>query len=213
MAKRAIKHPEYFEVSGTETDKACLGCDQEWYGSEWQRISGCGPTAASNIVYYLGRTRYQTCRLDVQNGKEGCLALMEKVWNYVTPDEEGVDSTTKFRDSLRAFFDSAGVVTFNEVCDIPEERGARPTPSDVLELLFRAFDNDAPAAFLNLCNGEVDELEAWHWVTAVSVEYSNDAESISLGILDEGRIKYIDLVSWLKTTSLGGGFVYFSIQE
>ena len=207
----SIRHPEYFEVRGERGGASCYGCDQEWYTSEWQRLSGCGPTAASNITYYLSRTRPQACGLDVSNDRSGCLALMEQVWRYVTPTEEGVDTTGKFRESLSAYFGAAGIPAIAEICDIPENRAERPPLSAVLEFLVRAMDNDAPVAFLNLCNGAESNLEAWHWVTVTALEIGDAHEPVRLEILDESRIKQIDLKLWYDTTALGGGFVFFKI--
>ena len=46
----SIKHPEwlYIDVNG-ETSH---GYDQEWFTDEWQRLSGCGPTTASQVLGY-----------------------------------------------------------------------------------------------------------------------------------------------------------------
>ena len=46
----SIKHPEwlYIDVNG-ETSH---GYDQEWFTDEWQRLSGCGPTSASQVLSY-----------------------------------------------------------------------------------------------------------------------------------------------------------------
>ncbi len=208
----SIKHPEYFEVDCGHDEESLYGCDQEWYNSEWQRLSGCGPTAASNIIYYLSRTKPRACNLDVHNDRVGCLALMEEVWAYVTPTEEGVDTTKKFYDALSAYFDAAGTHTVAEICDIPENKEERPTLNEVLDFLIRAMENDAPVAFLNLCNGNETNLEAWHWVTVISLRYHENKDHIHLIILDEGQLKKIDLGLWYNTTELGGGFVYFGIR-
>jgi hypothetical protein len=213
MIVRSIRYPELFEVPGAGSDSAGFGCDQEWYNSEWQRLSGCGPTAASNIIYYLSRTRPQVCGLTVEGSKTACLSLMEMIWTYVTPTEEGVDTARKFHDAVKSYFEAAGIAVLSEVCDLPEDTSARPPLHEVLGFLIRAMDSNAPAAFLNLCNGEEENLEAWHWVTVISLEYSENQEAITLKILDESRIKEIDLKLWYETTALGGGFVRFSIPE
>lgn len=205
----AILHPEYFEVSSVHDEKSCYGCDQEWYNSEWQRISGCGPTVASNIIYYLSRTKPHACGLDVRNDKTGCVALMEKVWSYVTPTEEGVDTTKKFYDSLSAYFNAADIPILAEMCDIPEKMADRPALKEVLDFLIRALEKDAPVAFLNLCNGEEPNLEAWHWVTIISLRHHENIDQIHAIILDEGQFKKIDLALWYNTSVFGGGFVYF----
>ena len=92
---------------------------------------------------------------------------------------------------------------------MPEERGQRPALNEVVDFLRSGLRQDAPVAFLNLCNGEEENLHRWHWVTVVGMEYAADGSQAVLYTLDEGRKKTVDLGLWLKTTVLGGGFVYF----
>jgi hypothetical protein len=136
---------------------------------------------------------------------------MEEIWNYVTPNEEGVDSTKRFYESMLAYFESLGLDVSYEVCDISEEKNLRIGHNAFLTFLRQAMANDAPVAFLNLCNGKVENLESWHWVTIISIEYSEDGNNLLATILDEGSIKTIDLMLWYNTTKLGGGFVYFQV--
>lgn len=208
----SIRHPEVFELQNTKTDQFAYSCDQNWYSSEWQRNSGCGPTAASNIIYYLSITQPYICRIKAQGNIESCLALMEDVWSYVTPTEDGIDTIEKFRDALQTYFRHARISSAPEILAIPMERNLRPTLWAVVEFLLAAMKEDAPVAFLNLCNGAETELEAWHWVTIVSIEYTTELDNIKLFILDESLVKEIDLLLWYNTTSLGGGFVYFDIS-
>lgn len=57
-------------------------------------------------------------------------------------------------------------------------------------------------------------LDPWQWVTIISLEYSEDGNSVFVNILDEGEIKKIDFKLWYyNTTLLGGGFVYFTISS
>ena len=209
----SIEKPEHFEVHGGSTEDACYGCDQEWYNSEWQRISGCGPTAASNLIYYITKARPQACTLNIKNNRESCLALMGQVWSYVTPTEEGVDSTKRFAESLQVYFNAVGLRAEPAVCDIPEDRAARPTFAAVLDFLAAALGSDAPVAFLNLCNGEETNLEAWHWVTVIALETGGDRENAYLTIIDGSQTKRIDMKLWYETTTLGGGFVWFKTAE
>jgi len=69
---------------------------------------------------------------------------------------------------------------------------------------------DAPIAFLNLNNGKVHNLEAYHWVLITGLDLSHP--SIVLAhILDGGVPLIIDLSLWLETTTSSGGFVYFTL--
>lgn len=213
MTVSSIRNTNFFKVLNEESADACFGCDQEWYVSEWQRLSGCGPTAAANIIYYLSRTKPSIWKAMIHNNKASCLSLMEEMWKYVTPNEEGVDTTKRFYESMLAYLESLGLTVSAEVCDIPEEKPLRPELGVVLAFLKQAMAQDAPAAFLNLCSGGVENLETWHWVTIIAIEYAEDGSKLMAEILDEGALKTIDLALWYKTTALGGGFVYFKMND
>lgn len=207
MMTMSISNPDLFKVI---TDEAsCFGCDQEWYVSEWQRLSGCGPTAAANLIYYLTHNDPALSSQSCFNDKTFCLSLMEEIWAYVTPTSEGVDTTKMFYESLLPYFQSKGIRVTYEFSDLPEDKALRPSFSEVLDFLIRAMQNDAPVAFLNLCNGDEDQLEEWHWVTIIALEYSENRETAFVKILDQGQIFTINLTLWYNTTALGGGFVYF----
>jgi hypothetical protein len=70
-----------------------------------------------------------------------------------------------------------------------------------------ALSGDRPVAFLNLCNGKEKNLDRWHWVTVVSMEYT---PPVLLRVLDGGTVKTVDLALWRDTTTDGGGFAYFT---
>jgi hypothetical protein len=79
----------------------------------------------------------------------------------------------------------------------------------VVTFLAEALEKDSPVAFLNLEHGGLAELESWHWVTVISLEYDLEAKAAYATILDCGTEKRVNLTSWLETTKLGGGFVSF----
>ncbi|MDU6270567.1 MAG: hypothetical protein E6604_10495, partial [Veillonella sp.] len=82
MNEVSIKHPEwlYIDVNG----KTSYGYDQEWFTDEWQRLSGCGPTSASQV---LGYSLFRDGLLDLETTSDQTLALerMNLVWKYVKP--------------------------------------------------------------------------------------------------------------------------------
>lgn len=203
-----IRHPEYFQIFSEDDSEKLFGCDQEWYQSHWQRISGCGPTAASNLMYYISRSQQAASGVTIANNKEKCLTLMEKVWGYVTPTQQGVDTTKRFMDSLGRYLDELQLKAELRVLNVAKDIKNRPTVEDVVTFIDQAMRNDAPVAFLNLCNGDETALEEWHWVTVISLEVSEDTSQVYVEILDESQIKRINLSLWLSTTTRGGGFVY-----
>ena len=90
MIVMSITNPDLFKVLDESTHKTIYGCNQEWYSTEWQRQSGCGPTTASGIIFYLNNTR---SILELGQGiksNKDCLSLMEEMWEYVTPTKEGM---------------------------------------------------------------------------------------------------------------------------
>ncbi len=60
--------------------------------------------------------------------------------------------------------------------------------------------------------GPADEkdLDPWHWVTIISMEYDEDGKCAFINVLDGGLIKKTNLALWYQTTTLGGGFVNFT---
>ena len=62
MNRVSVTHPELLHIRGENT--LSYGATQLWYSVFWRRRAGCGPTAASNLIWYLAAT---------QPGKYGCL--------------------------------------------------------------------------------------------------------------------------------------------
>lgn len=207
MIELSVQAPECLRIAGEIGQDACYGCNQEWYGTEWQRRAGCGPTVAATLFYYLFRPD------NLCYSKQGWLDRMEEVWNYVTPTERGMPTTQRFYQSVLAYAAAKHQPVDYFCCDVPEERADRPRLTDLLQFLTEGLQRDAVIAFLNLCNGEEQNLHRWHWVTIIALEYMEDGSQALLKILDEGKIKTVDLGLWLETTALGGGFVYFQTQK
>ncbi|MEK6266292.1 MAG: hypothetical protein N2B06_16220 [Clostridium sp.] len=211
MIVKSIENPDLFKVLDKSTNKMVNGCNQEWYTTEWQRQSGCGPTTASALIFYLNHSRsiFEADKSITSN--ESCLSLMEEVWEYVTPTKEGIPTIKMFYEDVLAYTKSLELDVNYNCLDLPKDKSKRPTLSEVLNFLQDGLSNDAPIAFLNLCNGEEKNLQRWHWVTIISLEYSEDGKSAFVNILDEELIKKVDLALWYNNTKLGGGFVYFTV--
>ncbi len=210
MIKKSVSDKDLFKIYDENTDKTYFGCSQEWYTTEWQRRAGCGPTTASNIILYMTKKQNFTLSDQKYGSKEECLSLMNEVWQYVTPSNRGMPTTKMFYECIIEYVKSKGLNYSYNCIDIPEEADQRPGFRELLGFIEQALTNDAPIAFLNLCNGDEKNLDRWHWVTLISLDYAEDLSSAFICILDEGMIKSIDLVLWYKTTILGGGFVYLT---
>lgn len=201
-----LQHPSFFRIQDEMTQNIYYGCDQEWYSSRWKRLSGCGPTTFSNMIYYLNRTRLPEEASLPPLTRSQCCNLMEDVWKYVTPTIHGIPTTQILCNGIRAYAEAKQIRLEIRTMDVPKERNRRPDFSSLLIFLEEALQNDLPVAFLNLDHGEEELLDSWHWVTGISLECGEDG-SAALEILDEGKVKKIDLALWYNTSSLGGGFV------
>lgn len=204
MIKISIKNPEYLEILDDMTSEKYYGCNQEWYKKPWQRMAGCGPTVASNIILYN--------RKNTGISKNESLEVMDEMWKHVTPTMKGVNTTNIFYNGLSSYAKSIDANLLYDAVDVPKKLEIRPSFENVISFIKNSLENDRPVAFLNLCNGEEKCLDKWHWVTLVSLEYEEDYSCASIEILDESIKKIIDLRLWYETTTLGGGFVSFSIN-
>ncbi len=206
MGKISLSNIDLLQVRDQE-DGIYYGCHQEWYADQWQRKSGCGPSVACNLISYLDATKKTFGSSKPIAKMDDCLTLMNEVWNYVTPSERGIPYTRKFYEPFLLYTGEKGANLELRYLDIPE--GAeRPSFSKVISFIKQGLLNDVPIAFLNLCNGKEEELDCWHWVTLVEIEEKD--QKVMVSIIDEGEIKVIDLSLWYETTTLGGGFVYFT---
>lgn len=211
MIKRSLNNPQAFLRTEEISGGPFYGCEQEWYETDWQKRSGCGPTTACNLLYYLQRAKAAKDPGLLPLTKEFGLKRMQESWEYVTPTEMGVYSTKLFKDGLVDYARNNGL---KGTCHVIDKHQAAETGDyfkTVIQFIETALVNDSPVAFLNLCNGEVNNLDKWHWVTILVLEYDAAGTMAYVDIMDEGHIKKIDLKLWCKTTTLGGGFVYLEV--
>jgi hypothetical protein len=195
-----LQHPEIFEITDSKTQRLYYGCDQDWYTTKWQQLSGCGPTVATNMVIYILKKQYSTRSEYVQ--------LMRDVRKYVTPTIGGVNRTSMFYRGLARCFSNNQFAMEYRYLNVPR-KAHRPSFEQICEFINYALINDRPIAFLNLHNGKVVNLESWHWT--LIIESSLDSEgSNTVTILDNGEKKTIDLKQWYELTANDGGFVYFA---
>lgn len=206
-----ILHPEHLHLVD-ELGKSFLGCEQEWYTSLWQRRAGCGPTVASNLMLYLHRRG--AIRLPFAlSDKAGYLDLMNAMWNFVTPTIRGVNTVERFSDGLHAFGRNYGLSLDCACLKYPKKAHERPSFREVVGFLAEGLAMDCPIGFLNLSNGDVSDLDAWHWVTLVCLEVTDNGERAFVEYYDGNRTAVIDLRTWCDTTRENGGFVHFRHLE
>ena len=168
-----------------------MGGSQEWYSKFWHRQSGCGPTNAALLVWYLAQTRPECaslCDAGAQS-KDDFLRVMDEMFRYVTPGFHGVKTPAKFTRGVEKYAAVRGI-------DLAlEELKMDQIPS--------ALRNDLPVAFLNLHSGNQRQLTGWHWMTVVACE----PRTMRARCCDRGRVLEFSLREWRNTSRLGGAFV------
>lgn len=209
MVKKAISNLEAFRIIDERTNDITFGCNQDWYTTEWQRRSGCGPTVATNIILSLNQNSNKDVRLNETNSKQDCLSLMEKIWGYVTPTSRGINTLELFYQGMIEYAKSEDLKLCYYFCNVDRESFLRPKLINIISFIEKALDNNEPVAFLNLDSGEEISIERWHWVIIVSLEYLENRTKAFVEILDNGKLNRIDLALWYNTTRIGGGFVNF----
>ena len=199
-----IKHPEWLDIQ-TPT-KVSHGYDQEWYTQEWQRLAGCGPTTATQVLTYLGLRDGMYDRANATS-QAGALSRMEEVWEYVKPRYGGgVYKTAWLEEGMQHFIDDKGWNYDVRMINVSPFRSSRDDVSVVAEFIRDGLHQDIPVAFLNRHKGHEEALWTWHWVPVWGIFSQGD--EIRCRIFDEGEIRDFSLTNWMKDTILGGGFAY-----
>ena len=182
-------------------ENLAYGLNQEWYKTKWQRLSGCGPTAASTLIYSM------TSQSEIFN-REEALTLMDTMWKYVTPSLKGVYKRSMFTEGLQKYFDAHQLKGTIEHIEISKEKSQRPSLNEVMAFIETALLHQVPIAFLNLDNGEEKKLDEWHWVIISGLDSLDDHPEVYVHIIDDNKLFAIDIALWLKSTKRGGALVY-----
>lgn len=203
MGKYFISNPEVLVVH--DGSRSYYGANQTWYREEWQRRAGCGPTTAAQMFWYMGKTheQFENFKTELPITKNNILELMEDVWNYVTPATMGLNSPYIFKDGMEKYAQSLGINLKGEVLFVDTCRCRRPQIEQTADFIAESIAQNLPVAFLNLSNGSLTNLDGWHWVLLTG--YNRHTHFATM--FDQGRCMNIDILSWLKTTFLGGAFV------
>ena len=202
----SIKHPEWLDID--VNGDISHGYDQEWFDDEWQRLSGCGPTSAAQVLSY---SEFRDGLLDVSTTANHALALerMNVVWNYVKPRfGGGVYKTQWMERGLSRLFDDKNLPYEVHMLNVSPFSASRVEVEAAAQFIHDALSQDVPVAFLNRHKGKEPALYTWHWVPLYKMFM--DGDDIRCGIFDEGEIRDFSLVHWLKDTILGGGFCYIT---
>ena len=207
----SILHPEHLNIPDESTGKAYFGGFQEWYASEWNRMAGCGPTCAANVLTYLAFTRpalrslygYETM------GLSDFKQHMEEVYRFVTPGNMGLNKVEMFTEGIERFAGSRGITLTSHVFDVPSNMTRNRPPVPELTAFVKAgLDSDCPIGFLNLTKGKVKNIQGWHWITITKADM--DDNNLITCASDEGKEICFDLRLWYLSTRMRGGLAYFT---
>ena len=201
---------EHFRIIDEAKREISYGCNQVWYHGYWQCRAGCGPTTATNLYIYLSQKspEFLSTRNSMRS-KADSLALMEEIWHYVKPSFRGVNTLRMFYEPFARYLKKKGLAASYQYFEVKPDYKSSEILAGMLLFIKEALEQDVPLAFLNLCNGEEQNLDRWHWVTIIGLEFSEDNDQVFVTFLDEGVTKTINLALWYHTTSLGGGLVCF----
>jgi hypothetical protein len=136
---------------------------------------------------------------------------MNRVWRHVTPGKGGVNTTGKLVKGIESYAREAGLTPDIASLDVPEAMASRPRLDEAACFIEECLERGSPVAFLNLDNGTEKQLDKWHWVTIIGIEYEEPISEADIDVLDNCNIINLSLSRWLKTSTRGGGFVKFGL--
>lgn len=211
----SIKSPEILQVK-MENAEISHGISQEWLPDKWKRMSGCGPCACANILFYLSRRSEDLNNLCPFVNKTQKVILQSEsvnfvldIWNHLYPGSMGVNTVEMFTQGAQSYIGSRGKKLEVSGVHVPGKCYRKFGFEHYVDYLEKGLNCDCPVAFLNLSNGDETKLDSWHWVTVISMERSSDYSQVKVNIVDDTKIKNIDFKKWYDTTLLGGALAYF----
>jgi len=204
-----VKHPEWLHIN--YDGRHSFGYNQEWYNSDWQKLSGCGPTTATQVLSYVS---FRDGYLDAKSSQDAkkAVARMEHVWEYVTPRfGGGLYKTNWFANGMQRFAENEGLPYESKMLNISPFAPLRPSLEEVTDFISSGLCEDSPVGFLNRHRGTENELYTWHWVPILSIhKLANDTRCL---VYDDEQERHFSLRAWLKNSLLGGGFAYVSKKQ
>ncbi|GHV26527.1 hypothetical protein FACS18948_2390 [Clostridia bacterium] len=212
----SISRPEILAITDETSQSSSFGCNQNWYADKRQRMAGCGPTCAANIMAYLALSRSELRALysgDVMT-KAQISIHMDEIYKFVTPGNMGLNRLEVFTRGVEDFAFSRGLYLRTHVFEVRGKMSRNRLPvSELTEFVHASLANDCPVAFLNLDNGRVNNIQSWHWVTITSANIADKNDTnLSVCASDEGLEVCFDLKQWYMSTRLRGGLVYFTAK-
>jgi len=210
----SIADPSLFYLSDPRSSARYYGGDQVWLPSIWMKRAGCGPCAATLILYYMASRDPSLSPLFPPEklgkaDKSDFIGYACMVWQHLTPGKRGVDSPDYFIRGALDYARSRDLSLKARYLEVPPFVSGRAPVSAMADFIMEGLSEDSPVAFLNHSNGDLPNLDSWHWVTIASAVYKPEEGTLCAVVSDQGQRKTLDLALWRNTSLLGGGFVYF----
>lgn len=184
-------------------DEFSYGANQEWFRTPWQRKSGCGPSTATNIFYYMKRkARPGDAAWDFERFR----LFMEEIWTFVTPTRHGLPEAGLLATRIKNYINTRHVAAVCKPTEICADAAQRPVIGEAVDCISKSLAADCPVAFLNLEYEGEPNLDKWHWVTIIGIEIL-DGGIAEVTFIDNGKIKTFNLTHWWNESNGAGGYV------
>lgn len=189
-------------------NKTYYGGTQKWYDSESKRDTGCGPVAASNIVYYMSTvdSKYKNLYLYSSLTWTYFKTTMNVMYGYVNPASFGETSLNDWANDVIDYASDKGVSLSSSPFSSANSKSA------CASYIKRGLKLDRPVGSLNLASSlGAGALEAWHWVT-ITKYYQSTNNNRWIAISSMGARRGIDWDAYyanMTSSVLNGGFAYF----
>lgn len=184
------------------------GGNQHWYEDSKREERGCGPVAASNIMYYMSRTDSKYKKLFPYSTLSfvNFRGFMNIMYDYINPAPFGEISLSSWASDTVRYASDNGVTLTSNRCTCTK-------PKVFCENFIKTGLNlDRPVGSLNLAANWEGSIEAWHWVT-ITKYFQSSGDDRWVAVSTVGKRKSLDWDAYYKNINqslLAGGFAYFS---
>jgi RHS repeat-associated protein len=219
-----------------------FGGNQNWFDRFTQRFGGCGPTAAANILAYIGVFDSSLANNNTKSiAKDDFKIFMDEVYKYVKPLEEpissiasdikdrqigipsyGIFSLNYFAKSVEKFAKSKGITL--EACWSSE----KPTFENQVNYIKEGLSKESPVAMMIMFNPvsmkwtdprngkkytkKIDR----HWVTITGIIENKRTGEVTLEVSSwggKGTVSFNDLYNHWTESIFSTQMIYFKKNE
>lgn len=213
MKVLSLRHTDFIPLTENETSSHAYGGRQKWFTKKSQRLRGCGPVAAANILCYLARSeeKYRPLYPDRDLTQARFSVLMAEMYAALSPAWiGGVFTRGRFVRGMTKWAQSRGVPLTVHVS------GPRTqNHEEAFAMIRQGLERDKPVAALNLklryTVSPGGENFGWHWITITGLETGPDGRT-RIVVSSWGRKFSLDWEGYwqaCRRALMPGGFVWF----